>query len=48
MPSFFCVALTCVCRGLAMGGSPIQGVLPKRLNVFVVSEFISVSEQARS
>jgi hypothetical protein len=39
--------LCCVGRGLAIGPSPIQGDLPKCLNVFIVPEVNSDSEQAR-
>jgi hypothetical protein len=41
----FYVVLHCVGRGLAMGRSPIQGVLPKRPNGFVVSEVNSELER---
>jgi len=43
---YFCVVLSCVGTGLAIGQSPVQGFLPKRLNGFVVSEVNSDSEQA--
>jgi hypothetical protein len=45
--AFFCVVLSCVGLGLAMGWSPVQGVLPKWLNGFIVSEVNSQPEQTR-
>jgi hypothetical protein len=36
MCEFFSVVLSCVGRGLAMGLSPLQGILPKCLNRFMV------------
>jgi hypothetical protein len=45
MSAFFCVVLSCVRRGLVMDRSPIQGVLRKCLNGFIVSEVSSESEQ---
>jgi hypothetical protein len=47
MCAFFCVVLSCVDRGLAVGRSPVQGVLPKCLKEFIVSEVNSALEQAR-
>jgi hypothetical protein len=47
MSSFFCSMLSCVGRGFAMGRSPVQGVLPKCLIGFIVSEVNSESEKAR-
>jgi hypothetical protein len=38
---FSCVVLSCVGKGLVIGRSPIQGVLPKCLKEFIVSKFIS-------
>jgi len=46
MSAFFCVVLSCVGRGLAMGRSPTQGVLSKYLKGFRVPELICASEQA--
>jgi hypothetical protein len=43
----FCVVLSCVNRGLAVGRSPIQGVLPKYQKGFNVPEVHSESEQVR-
>jgi len=43
----FSVGLFHVGRGIAMGRSPVQGVLPKCLNVFIVLEVNSESEQTR-
>jgi hypothetical protein len=42
-----CLSVCAVFRGLVMGRSPIQGVLPKCLNGFTVSEVNSGSEEAR-
>jgi len=39
--------LPCGGTGLAMGGSPVQGAVPKCPNVFIVSEVNSESEQRR-
>jgi hypothetical protein len=39
--------LSCVGPGLAMGRSPVQGVLPENLNGLVVSEVNFNLEQAR-
>jgi hypothetical protein len=47
MSAFFCVGLSCVTTGVAMGLSPIQGDLPKYPNGFIVSEVNSNSAQAR-
>jgi hypothetical protein len=46
MPGFFCVVLSCVGRGFAMGLSPVQGVLPECLKGFTASEHKCESEQA--
>jgi hypothetical protein len=46
MSTFFCVVLSCAGGGLKMGRSPVQRVLPKCLDGFVVSEVSSESEQA--
>jgi hypothetical protein len=43
----FCVVLSCVGRGLAVGRSPLQGTLPICLIGFIVSEVNSESEQPR-
>jgi hypothetical protein len=40
-------ALSCESTGLAMVRSSVQGVLPECLNVFIVSEICSESEQGR-
>jgi len=45
--AFFCVVLSCIDRGLAMGRSPIQGVQSNYLKDLVVSDVNSESEQAR-
>jgi len=45
MSAFFCVVLSCQGRGLEMGRSPAQGVPPRRLKGFIVSEVISDSEK---
>jgi hypothetical protein len=42
----FCIMLSCVDRDLMMDWSPNQGVLPVCLNVVIVSEINSESEQA--
>jgi len=42
-----CVVFSCVGTSLAIGRSLVQVVLPKRLNVFTVSEVSSESEQAK-
>jgi len=47
MSTFFCVVLSCVGRDLAMGRSPIQGVVLKCQNGFLGSEVKSELEQAR-
>jgi hypothetical protein len=47
MSMLFCVVLSCVGRGLAVGCSPVQVVLPKYLKGFIVSEVNSESEQFR-
>jgi hypothetical protein len=47
VPVSFFVALFSVSRGLTMGRSPVQGVLPKCLKRFIVSEVHFESEQAR-
>jgi len=35
---FLCVVLSCVAIGLEMGRSTVQGILPKYLTGFTVSE----------
>jgi hypothetical protein len=48
MSAFFCVVLSRVGRGLAMGRSPIKAVLPKSIKGFKVSKvFFSESNHAR-
>jgi hypothetical protein len=47
MSAFLCVVLPYVGKDLPMGRSPIQGVLPKYLKGFTVSEVNSDSEQVR-
>jgi len=42
---FLCVVLSCVGRGLPMGRSPVQRVLPKSLNGLIVLEVNSEPEQ---
>jgi hypothetical protein len=42
-----CCALLCRYRGLATGRSPVQGVLPKYLKEFLVSELNCELEQVR-
>jgi hypothetical protein len=46
MSAIFCVVLSWVHRSLAMGRSPVQGILPKYLKGFTVSKVHSESEQA--
>jgi hypothetical protein len=43
----FCVVLSCVVSGLAIGRSSVQAVLPECIRGFTVSEDNSDSEQAR-
>jgi hypothetical protein len=45
--SFSCVVLSCKRRGFVLRWSSVQGVLPKQLNGFIVSEVNSESEQAK-
>jgi hypothetical protein len=45
MIAFYCVVLSCVGRGLAMGRSVCPEVLPKCLNGFTVSEVNSETDQ---
>jgi hypothetical protein len=47
MSAFLGVVLSCVGGGLAMGRSPVQGVLQKCLNWFIISEINSKWEHAR-
>jgi hypothetical protein len=47
MSAFFCVLLSCVGTDLEMGRSPIQRVLAKCLDGFMVSEVHSESGQVR-
>jgi len=44
MSAFMCVVLSCIGNGLAIGRSPIQGVIPRCLDKFVVPEINSESE----
>jgi hypothetical protein len=46
VPAFLYVVLSCVGKGLEMGRSPIQGVLPKCPKRFIASELNFESEQA--
>jgi len=39
--------MSCVGRGLAMGRSAVQGFPPECLNLFMVSEVRSASEEAK-
>jgi len=43
----FCVVLSSVHRCFQMSRFPVQGVLPKCLNGFIVSKVISESEKGR-
>jgi hypothetical protein len=47
MSAYFCVVPSYTGRGLAMGRSPIQGVVLKCQNGFLGSEVKSELEQAR-
>jgi len=47
MSSFFYFMQSCLGTGTATGRFPIQGILPKCLKGFIVSEVNSESEQAR-
>jgi hypothetical protein len=47
MSTFFYVVLSCVGRGLQMGRFPLEGVLPKCLNGFRISEVDSELEGRR-
>jgi hypothetical protein len=47
MFGFFCVVLSCLGRGLMMGQSHVQGVLPKYLNGFVAAEVNSELEPVK-
>jgi hypothetical protein len=46
MSLFFSVVLSCICSGIVMGLSPVDGILPKCLKGFIVLEVHSDSEQA--
>jgi len=47
LSAFFCVVLSCLGRGLALGRSIVQVVLPKCMQGFVVSEVNSEWEETR-
>jgi hypothetical protein len=47
MSAFFCVVLPFVGWGSAIGQSPFQRILPKRLNGFIISKVKSHSQQDR-
>jgi hypothetical protein len=46
-PTVLCVVLSCVGRGLAICRSPVQGILPKCLNGFIVTEVNSEKRTIR-
>jgi hypothetical protein len=48
MSAFYCVVLSCVGRGLAVGRFAIHRILPKCLERFRVARVNSVPEQARA
>jgi hypothetical protein len=48
MSVFFSVFLFCVDRDLAMGRSPVQGIVLKYLKGFILSDVNSESEQTRA
>jgi len=44
---FLCLGLSFVATGLAMGLSPVLGLLPKSVNSFVISEVKSESVEVQ-